>query len=202
MILKLEKEVIPLCPYSAGLRMTAAEFDKADFEDGWRYELIRGILVVSPIPLENERDPNEELGRLLRNYQEDHPDGKALDKTLFEHTIVTGENRRRADRVIWAGLGRRPNRDDVPTIIVEFVSLGKRNWLRDYVEKKDEYLALGVREYWVFSRFERDLTVFSRPGKRERKRLIKEKETFATPILPGFELPLRKLLSLADEWEK
>jgi hypothetical protein len=57
-------------PQCNGVLMTPSEFDRADFEDGWRYELISGVLIVSPIPSLSERDPNEELGRWLRNYQE------------------------------------------------------------------------------------------------------------------------------------
>ncbi len=197
MILKLNQTEAELGPYSAGVRMTPAEFDEADFEEGWSYELIRGILVVSPIPLPIERDPNEELGYYLRLYRDSHPDRAELD-TYFEQTIVTGENRRRADRTIYFARSGPPLTDDVPTIIVEFVSEGKRNWLRDYVEKKDEYLALGVREYWVFNRFEREMTIFTRQGKRERKRVIKEKDTITSPNLPGFELLLAKLLSRTD----
>src|SRR5262245_7911968 len=121
-------------PHSAGTVMTSHEFDRADFQEGWRYELINGVLVVSPIPLENELDPNGELCYLLRTYRDTHPQGWVLDATLFEQTVKTAKNRRKADRVIWAGLGRQPRRGEVPTIIVEFVSAGKRDRQRDYEE--------------------------------------------------------------------
>ena len=39
-----------LGPRSAGLLLTPKEFDRARFEEGWRYELINGVLVVSPTP--------------------------------------------------------------------------------------------------------------------------------------------------------
>jgi Uma2 family endonuclease len=104
--------------------MTPEEFDAiTNYDDRYRYELVRGVLVVSPIPSEAERDPNEELGYLLRDYKKHHPLGSALDKTLAEHEILPGAERRRADRVIWAGLGRVPDPvTDVPTIVIEFVS--------------------------------------------------------------------------------
>ena len=40
-----------LGPRSAGLLLTPAEFDRARFREGWRYELINGVLVVSPTPV-------------------------------------------------------------------------------------------------------------------------------------------------------
>jgi Uma2 family endonuclease len=155
---------------------------------------------VSPPPLDNEVDPNEELSHLLRGYQEQHPQGSALDVTLGEREVRTGPNRRRADRVIWAGLGRLPRRREKPTIIVEFVSEGKRNWKRDYETKRDEYMALGVKEYWVIDRFQHTMTVFSQPGGKTRKRLIRAHQIYKTDILPGFELPLARLFALADRW--
>lgn len=92
--------------------MDLDEFEAAEFEPGYRYELIHGILVVTPPPLEEERDANEELGRWLRNYKESHPEGKALDLTLPEHNLRTLGQNRRADRVLWIGLGRRPRTGD------------------------------------------------------------------------------------------
>src|SRR5215210_8786925 len=74
-------------PRSAGLTMTPEEFDALepeDFVDHFRYELIRGVLVVTPPAGSGERDPNEELGYLLRAYQEHHPRGSALDASLPE----------------------------------------------------------------------------------------------------------------------
>jgi Uma2 family endonuclease len=143
--------------------MTPEEFDALepeDFVDHYRYELIRGVLVVTPHAGTAERDPNEELGYLLRRYRDDHPQGSALDQTLPEQTIPTTLNRRRADRAIWVGLGRIPDEEkDIPAIVVEFVSASRRDHRRDYEEKLQEYLAAGVREYWIIDRFRRIMTV-------------------------------------------
>src|SRR5207249_4514798 len=106
------KRVRILGPESACILMTPREFDRAEFVEGWRYELINGVLVVSSTPVRNERDPNQYLGHLLLVYQETHPQGSALDLTLPEETVATKKNRRRADRVIWAGLGRLPTSAD------------------------------------------------------------------------------------------
>src|SRR5262245_59153424 len=124
-----------------GLLMTPEEFDHAEFKEGWRYELINGVLVVSPIPLEKERDPNEELGYRLRFYRDSRAEGRMCLVTLHEHTLRTGNNRRRADRVIWVNLNRVPDYDDVPSIIAEFVSRRRRDRKRDYEDKRDEYMA-------------------------------------------------------------
>lgn len=198
-----QKRSRPFGPKSNGILMTPREFDRADFEDGWRYELINGVLVVSPPPLRNERDPNGELEYWLRRYQADHPLGRTLDLTLAGETVRTRVGRRRADRVIWAGLGRQPDAEtDVPTIDIEYVSIGKRDWLRDYEEKRREYLALGVAEYWVIDRFRRTMTVYRNPPRLPAEQVITEAGVYRTDLLPGFELPLARLFAVADRWPR
>jgi Uma2 family endonuclease len=199
-ILTLRPRTAPYGPGDNGTIMSPADFDRAEFEEGWRYELLNGVLVVTPIPLENETDPNEELGRLLRNYAAERPQGTALNATLPERTVKVNDNRRRADRVIWAGLGRRPRRGERPTIIVEFVSRRSRDRRRDYVTKRDEYLGIVVKEYWVIDRFTRTMSVMTRARGKNRVRVVKEEQVYKTDLLPGFELPLARLLALADSW--
>jgi Uma2 family endonuclease len=193
-----------LGPRSAGLLLTPKEFDRARFEEGWRYELINGVLVVSPIPSRQERHPNQMLGYWLTQYQEGHPQGNALDLTLPEEEIETrqGQDRRRVDRAIWAGLGRDPEEGEIPTIAVEFVSEGKVNQERDYIVKRAEYREAGVRQYWVIDRFKRTLTCYDFGGEKDEVRVIPEGQTFASPLLPGFVLDLKKLLAFADRWAK
>jgi len=198
----VEEELV-LRPGLAGALLTPREFDAADWDgEGEIYELINGVLVVSPPPLEEERDPNEELGFLLRTYRQQHPQGGALDRTLPEHLIRTRRNRRRADRAIWAGLGRKPRRREAPTIAVEFVSKDRRDWLRDYRVKKREYKQIGIKEYWIIDRFRRIMTVIINEPGRAAELVVREKQTYRTPLLPGFELPLAQLLAAADYWEE
>ena len=191
-----------LGPTSNGILMTPAEFDKAEFKEGWRYELINGVLIVSPIPSINERDPNEELGHLLRAYQENHAQGDQLDATVSEHPLKVGKQRRRPVRVIWTGLGRLPKNSDVPTIVIGLVSKRKRDRQRDYVTKRREYLTLGVKEYWVIDRFRRIMSVFTSRGGKKGGKSISESETYQTPLLPGFQLPLARLIKVANRWKE
>jgi Uma2 family endonuclease len=191
-----------LGPRSAGLLLTPEEFDRARVPKGWRYELINGVLIVSPTPSRQERDPNEALGQWLRNHQQSHPHGRALDATLPEEEIETKHNRRRMDRAIWAGLGRDPAEGEAPTIAVEFVSKGKVDQERDYIAKRAEFREIGVREYWVIDRFRRCLTVYRFAGEKDEELHIPEGQTYETPLLPGFTLDLKQLLALADRWAK
>jgi len=193
-------------PRDAGIPLTLDEFEAADYVPGYRYELIHGVLIVNPPPLEEERDANEELGHWLRVYQDSHPEGAALDLTLPEHNVRTKTQNRRADRCLWCGLGRRPKtrgpvkKRDIPTIIVEFPSSRPADQRRDYDEKRVEYRDLGVKEYWIIDRFRRKLTVYSWQGKRWAKREYPEATIYSTALLPGFELPTADLLAISDQY--
>jgi len=189
-----------LTPALAGVRLSPAEFDAVeDWDEPYTYELVQGILVVTPPPSEGERGPNDRLGFLLQYYKEYHPQGAALDLTLPEHLINTPQSRRRADRAVWTGLGRTPNvRQDLPTIAVEFVSAGRRDFQRDYIDKRDEYMAAGIQEYWIIDRFRRRMTVVQRGLHNVTEHVVAAHGTYATPLLPGFELPLGQLLAVAD----
>jgi Uma2 family endonuclease len=147
-----------------------------------------------------EADPNDELGHMLREYRESE-NGHHLDKTLPDRTMPSTPNRRRCDRAIWAGLGRLPDtRKDIPTIVVEFVSESKSDAQRDYELKRDEYLRAGVVEYWIIDRFQRVMTVYTRGDFGPVQKIITERQTYRTRLLPGFGLPLKRLLAEADNW--
>ena len=196
-----ETPVLQLGPQSNGALLAPWEFDTADFEPGWRYELINGVLIVNPAPLRQERDPNEELGRCLRNYQEEHPQGSALDYTISEETVYIGPHRRRVDRAIWCGLKRLPGERETPTICIEFVSQGKENRERDYETKRHEYRSADVSEYWIIDRFDRSMTVHLFSGRTAAQKTISPRQSYTTPRLPGFKLRLGQLLKLADRWD-
>jgi Uma2 family endonuclease len=189
-----------LGPESAGILMTPEEFDAVeDYDECYTYELIHGVLVVNPIPNPEETGPNEFLGHLLWEYQQRHQNGRLLDDSLPQQYVRVAHGRRIADRLIWVGLGRLPNvKTDLATIAVEFVSAGRRNRRRDYDEKRQENGESGIKEYWIFDRFRRTLTIVTYTGSQETEVVVPETSTHESPLLPGFVIPLDRILQSAD----
>ncbi|MDZ4686350.1 MAG: Uma2 family endonuclease [Planctomycetaceae bacterium] len=186
----------PLGPWANGLQMSPEEYERAtEWDPFYRYELVNGVLVVSPPADIGERSPNDFLGYLLQSYKYSHPLGSHLDETAPEQSVRTSAGWRRMDRAIWAGFNR-PIRDtrDVPTITVEYVSDTSRDRRRDFVQKRAEYAAIGVKEYWIIDRFNRSLTVI----RGADVAVIGENQIHKTDLLPGFELPVGRLLAVAD----
>lgn len=189
-----------ISPRCNGMLMSREEFWEHDrWVKGYRYELVHGVLIVHPRPGISERQPNDELGHWLLQYRETHPQGASLDGTSPEHTLETSAGFRCADRAVWAGLGRLPDPEtDVPTILIEFVSNRSRDRQRDYVEKRDEYLAVGVKEYWVIDRFPRQVVVYNPAGESK----LSPECVYSTPLLPGFELSVARILEIADRYRR
>lgn len=185
-----------------GRLLTPTEFDRHEnWNPDYKYELVHGVLIVNPPPDLGQRGPNEELGHWLWDFARQHPG--VIDHSIGEQYVSYYDNRRIADRVIWTGLGRLPDPyEDVPSIAIEFVSRSKRDRVRDYETKRDEYLAAGIKEYWVIDRFQRTLTVFKTGPNGVEQLVVPAAEVYRSTLLPGFELPLAKLLAIADLWDK
>ncbi len=173
-------------------RITKTDFDMSSSEECWLWP---------PYHPRLKPPPTTSLARCLRQYQREHPQGAALDETIPERYVRTSIGRRRADRVVWTRLGRRPDpAADVPAIVAEFVSSSRRDRRRDYEEKRREYQEAGVVEYWIVDRFTRQMTVYRNAPEGLSELVVAEQDTYQTPLLPGFELPLARLLAVADRW--
>ena len=183
--------------------MTVEEFDAlppSRFVKGYRYEVIRGVLVVTPPAGDAEADPNDELGRLLRNYIESSPKQEDFGLTMPERTVPGTPNRRRCDRAIWVGLGRLPDTtQDVPAIVIEFVS--SRNATRWATTKKARPVP-GRRRQGILDH--RPL-----PAGHDRLpqratgptyEIVTATESYETDLFPGFVLAVSRLLAKADVW--
>lgn len=193
------KQVVGL--ESNGMRMTPEEFDAiTECDENYQYELIHGVLVVTEVTAPEERGPNDVLAQYLLNYQDNHPQVNCLKLTLPQDYVRVTEGRRIANRLIWTGADR-PDvdpRNDEPNIAVEFVSASRRDRIRDYEEKRDDYGDAGLDEYWIIDRFECALTVVQYRGKKPTVRTYREDDKYESPLLPGFVVPLQKLLQMAD----
>src|SRR5207249_1761457 len=82
-----------------------------------------------------------------------------------------------ADEEVWALW--------VPEMVIEVVSPGSEQ--RDYVEKRDEYLAFGVQEYWIVDAARQEVLILRRAGGRWKERVVRPPEVYRTRHLPKFE---------------
>jgi Uma2 family endonuclease len=52
--------------------------------------------------------------------------------------------------------------------------------------------------YWIIDRFRRQMTVVRATDSSPKEIVVQEQELYSSPLLPGFELPLAKILAEAD----
>ncbi len=189
-----------LGPADHGRRMTLEEFREADAEEGYRYELARGILEVVEVP----NDPHgliiSNTQGLLHDYRRSHPRsiyriGGGGEFRLWVPEFVSGRNPDVA--VVLKGTpkdgrGRRP-----PSLVAEVVS--KRGEIRDYQEKREEYWAYGIREYWIIDPTTRGVLVLNRQGDQWAERTFQGGEVIGSVLLPGFAGTVGELWADLDD---
>ena len=80
--------------------------------------------------------------------------------------------------------------------------VSRRGEDRDYVEKREEYLRVGVLEYWIFDPYRRKLLALVRAGDVWEEVELGENETHRTHLLPGLEVHVGAILGPVAEPEE
>jgi Uma2 family endonuclease len=194
------KAMVTIGPKDHGRRMSLADFDHAQVQEGYLYELGRGVIVVSDVPGVWHLMQLLTLREQLLLYRLAHP-GRVVAVTGGSESkmlIPPFESERHPDISVY--LTAPPTEDTwsvwVPEIAIEIVSPSSRH--RDYEEKPDEYHAFGVREYWIVDAAERQVTVLRRWGRRWRRTVIRPPDVVRTRLLPGFERDCAAVFAAAD----
>ncbi len=134
-------------PADKGRRMTLEQFIEADWEDGWLYELARGVVDVVEVSGPWHGRIVIRVARMFMQYDIEHPG-------IIRYQAGGGECRlrlpgmvsdRHPDQAIY--LDPEPTGPNVwtrwvPHIVIEVVSPGGE--VRAFVEKREEYLRIGA----------------------------------------------------------
>jgi Uma2 family endonuclease len=182
---------IQIGPADHGRRLTLEEFREAEEEPGYRYELARGVLEVTEVP-------NDPHGQIIYNlfaafvlYDRQHPGlirriGEASGFRLWIPEMISGRNPDLSIAFLGTPKGHRGRRP--PGLVVEVVS--ERGEVRDYVEKRQEYLVFGIREYWIVDPMLRQVSVLVRRdeagGPAWDERVYRGDEAIRSELLPDF----------------
>jgi Uma2 family endonuclease len=189
-------------PADHGRRMRFADFIDADFEEGWLYELARGKIIVTQVPAPDHGMIVERVEELFVAYKIAHPG-------IIRYRAGGSECRirlpgmasdRHPDQAIYLS-PRPPGRDAWsrwrPALVVEVISRGSRR--RDLVEKRDEYFAAGIDEYWAIDPKHREMKVHSRLGDTWEIRIVAANHTYRCNLLPGLEVRPADLIGPAGD---
>jgi len=161
------------------MALTVPQYTVADLDllpdDGNRYEVLAGTLLVTPSPGSAHQGVAARLAALFASHI------LARRIRLFSPGLVTTPplTQLEPDLLIvpprfalgtpWAEIGEH-------WLAVEILSRSSRVYDREF--KRDAYLALGVREVWLVDLRDRSIEVCTRPGEG---RLVRDAATWSMP---------------------
>lgn len=187
----------PMKPASPGVRLTYDDFVRFP-DDGQRHELIGGEHYVTPSPNTRHQRLVGRLHLLIANHLERHPVGEVFvapfDVVFSRFDVVEPDliyvSRERASAILTDAHVR-----GAPDLVIEIGSPGTRQ--RDKTIKRQLYERSGVEEYWFIDPESDVVEVHRLAGDRfERVGLLRLEtaDVLRTPLLPGLELPLARVL--------
>ena len=138
--------------------LTADDY-RAMPDDGKRYELINGVLIMAPAPRPKHQMVEGELYVRMKAFADSKALGLVLlaplDVYLSPHTVVQPDilfvAKEHADRIVDEGL------HGAPDLVVAILSPSNRR--DDLVEKAALYADHGVAEYWIVDPDAKTITV-------------------------------------------
>jgi Uma2 family endonuclease len=167
-------------------------------DDGQRHELIDGAHLVTPTPILRHQSMVMAIAASIWAYLRENPIGAVysapLDVILSAHdvvepdvTYVSNERARQLEPSRWI--------KGAPSLVVEVASPSTRT--RDLTQKLTLYERAGVDEYWVADPDAGTILLFRRVDGHYAAPITcgpNADAVVTTPLLPGFELPLRMAL--------
>jgi Uma2 family endonuclease len=195
-------------PADQGRRMSVEEFREAEEQPGYLYELARGMLVVTEVPGDPHAQIVDNIHEGFSIHRRVNPGlirriGRGSDVRLIVPEL---ESDRHPDvAIVFRDSPRNARGRRMPELVVEVVSPGAKASRRDYEEKREEYLALAIREFWIVDRFQDQVLVLVRLSEGESatwsERVFRGQDRIESSLLPDLALTVADLWIDADDEE-
>ncbi|MGH9765443.1 MAG: Uma2 family endonuclease [Blastocatellia bacterium] len=175
--------------------LTVADLDAMP-DDGNRYEIIEGELLVSKAPSIQHQLVFGELFYNLRSYLKLNPIGEVIATA----GLVFSENNAvipdilfiRAERL--AEVITRERVIGAPDLVIEILSPGADNERRDRTAKRQLYGRFGVREYWIVDPLQRLIEVYLlKDGALKPHLTFAEGDNLSSATFPGLNCSVTSL---------
>lgn len=200
----LTKTKTKIGPQHHGRKMSLKAFEFAPVEDDYIYELARGYIVVSEVANFAHARRTAFIRSRLGHYHVENPGClyEILGTMECKVLIPDWESERHPDIAVYLTppgnrKGRTMWRTWLPDLIVEVVSDSSRD--RDYTEKRDEYWAFGVKEYWIVDAKLEQVLILRRGRSQWTQKTLGSADVCETKLLPGFKLSCRAIFEAAEE---
>ena len=163
---------------------TLEEFEQMTKEEHITYELIDGLVMISPRPAAKHQLVSGNLYAELRAVLRKNNCNVIQEFDLMlEHQIFV------PDLMITCGDKFEGNRyENAPLIIIEIVS--PTSMSRDYVVKRNKYEQLGIQEYWIVSPEEECIDVLCFTDSSHTNYCVKDNPLLTSCTLPELTVDL------------
>jgi hypothetical protein len=198
----MSKTATKIGPADHGRRMSLEEYEQAEEQEGYLYELSRGIITVSDVPNRLHLFIVAAIRTFLQGYMALQPGRIQIIAAGNECKLPMSDfgSERHLDLALYLTLA--PEFDDgtlwdvwIPEIVIEVVSASSRT--RHYDEKPEEYLRFGVKEYWIVDPDRRLMVVLRRSRGRWVETSVAPPAVYRTRLLPGLELSIEDVFQSA-----
>lgn len=183
-------------PAARGVKLTYDDFLLFP-DDGQRHELIDGEHYVTPSPNFKHQRVSGNLYFRLRLHLEQHRTGElffAPFDVVFTRFDVVEPDLLYVSTERAASILTSKNVQGTPDLVIEIGSPSTRK--RDETIKMRLYEREGVSEYWLVDPDRGVVRMFRRGGDRFDRAIelsLENGDVLQTPLLPGLELPLRRI---------
>jgi Uma2 family endonuclease len=174
------------------------EEDYFKLEAEQRIEYLNGCLVFLPMPTRSHERIVKFLFRLIDAFAQQSGLGEAY---FTGYKVRTVERGYRLPDLLFLLQSRRQDEQFAhgADVAIEVVSEGSDNRERDLEEKRAEYAAAGIPEYWIVDPERRSITVLTLDGGQYRTHgEFRPRETATSVLLTGFTVDVAACFAAAE----
>ena len=166
-------------------------------EDGKRYEVINGDLIMVPGPNTDHQNVSGNLEFELRMFVKKHQIGKVYDAP---YDVVLSENNVFQPDIMFVSnqnskIIKEKNITGAPDLIIEILSPATGYY--DLTEKKEIYAEFGVKEYWIVDPKKQWVEIYTNETRKfESEQRLETSGILKSRVLDGFEISLQKMFQM------
>lgn len=184
-------------PFIEKIHWTVHDVEALPQSEGTRYEIINGELFVTRSPHRRHQQISGNTYQELNLWSE----ATGLGEAIPTPGVIFSESDSVIPDVVWVSKARLAEIEDAaghltaaPDLVVEVLSPGQQNEVRDREHKLRLYSVTGVQEYWILNRFTQQIELYRRIDNHLTPiATLDSTEELTSPLLPGFTCPVCRL---------
>ena len=163
-------------------------------DDGKRYEVINGELIMAPFPLTIHQRVSRKIGLKLNQFVEEKHRGEVFFAPI---DVVLSETNVYQPDIIFISRERKEiitekNISGAPDLVIEILSPSTAYY--DLFDKKEQYEKFGVKEYWIVDPMRQWIELYQlKEGKFNLVQKLQKQGKLRSELLKGLIIDLQEI---------